>query len=208
MLYRKLSISDIKLVNEVHFSKGFKFYCFSGLILDGKIKDFESAYIIISSPSSSFIRGFAEGFLSEPEFNLHDCRFIINKIEILEEKDIRDGVLFRTLSPIYVKTLRESDGRLIEWDLYPKDGKFYENVHNNLVERYEEYYDKKLGKNYFEIPEILDFKPKRVKIGNSFRRCSLMTFKVHGSEELLKFAHDAGIGEKSAMGFGCLDALG
>jgi len=39
-----------------------------------------------------------------------------------------------------VKTLREENGELREWELYPMDGKFHENIHKNLVERYTGYH--------------------------------------------------------------------
>jgi CRISPR-associated endoribonuclease Cas6 len=35
-----------------------------------------------------------------------------------------------------------------------------------------------------------------------------MEFEVQGSPELLGFAYEAGIGEKNAMGFGCLQCMG
>jgi CRISPR-associated endoribonuclease Cas6 len=55
--------------------------------------------------------------------------------------------------------------------------------------------------------DVKDVKPKRISIGNSFRRCSLMKMEVEASPELIGFAYDAGMGEKNAMGFGCADVV-
>jgi CRISPR-associated endoribonuclease Cas6 len=217
MLYDKLSVGNIRLANESHFHVGFKFYNFSNLIFKNHKSSpkglvFENAYFILTSPDVEFIRSFTEGLLQEPEFNLHKERFIVTKIEILRQKHMKSPSIFKTLSPIFLKTSREKDGKLIEWALYPKDGKFYENIHKNLVERYSAYWGKPPENEHFEIISIKNFKPKKILIGSgeraTQRRCSLMTFTVEANTELLNFAYDAGIGEKNAMGFGCLEVVG
>jgi len=92
-------------------------------------------------------------------------------------------------------------------DLYPKDAKFYENLHTNLVARYEEFYGRGVEHDFFDVLDVTDVKPKRISIGNSHRRCSLMKMTLEASPELLGFAYDAGLGEKNAMGFGCLEVV-
>ncbi|MEA2054880.1 MAG: CRISPR-associated endoribonuclease Cas6 [Candidatus Thermoplasmatota archaeon] len=216
MLYEKLAVGNIKLADETHFRQGFKFYNFSNLIFENhrpssKGLAFEDAYFILTSPGAVFIKSFTEGLLQEPEFNLYKENFVVTKIEILKGNEMESPCTFKTLSPVFVKTLREKDGELVEWELYPKDGKFYENVHKNLVKRYTKYYGNGPTNDHFEIVGIKDFKPKRIVVGSGEmatpRRCSLMTFTVEASEELLQFAYDAGIGEKNAMGFGCLEVV-
>lgn len=215
MLFKKLGDVDFELASELHSHQNFKFYTFSNLIIERVRKktnnenglQFNNAHFYLSSPDSKFIQSFAEGLLTNPQFNLGNCFFNVKKIEILPKKEINDKCDFITLSPIYLKTIRLINGERKEWDLYPKDGKFYENLHNNLLKRYEAFYGHTPEKDYFEILKIFDVKPKRVKIANSFRRCSLMRFKVVGYEELLRFGYDAGFGEKNAMGFGCVEII-
>ena len=55
--------------------------------------------------------------------------------------------------------------------------------------------------DHFEVLDIDDFKAKRVTIGSSFRRCSLMKMTVEASPELIGFAYDAGLGEKNLLPF-------
>jgi CRISPR-associated endoribonuclease Cas6 len=216
MLYSKLATSNIELANETHSKKGFKFYTFSNLILEDRIPgknglNFRTAHFLISSPDPEFIRSFAEGLLLEPEFFLGNnedrVNFVIERIEILPLIHFSDTCIFRTLSPIYLKTLRKQDGKLVEFDLYPKDSKFYENLHKNLVARYEEFYGSKIDKDFFEVINVSSFKPKRIKIENNYRRCSLMDLCLSATPEVLQFAYDAGLGEKNAMGFGCVDVM-
>jgi len=215
MLYARLASANITLANEIHSHQGFKFYTFSNLVLEDRIPDkrglnFMKAHFFISSPDSEFIRSFTEGLLLEPEFFLGKNKkadFIIERVEILPQREFSDSCTFKTLSPVYVKTMRKKDGKLVEIDLYPKDSKFYENLHTNLTTRYEEYYGHKVKHDFFDVLDVKDVKPKRISIGNSFRRCSLMKMTLEASPELLGFAYDAGLGEKNAMGFGCLDVV-
>ena len=115
--------------------------------------------------------------------------------------------MFMAISPIYVKTLRSENGKLREFDLYPSEPKFYENLHKNLVERYSEFYGASPEKEHFDIVEVSGIKPKRIKIAGHFRRCSLMRLRIQANPELLEFAYDAGLGEKNAMGFGCVEVV-
>jgi CRISPR-associated endoribonuclease Cas6 len=71
-------------------------------------------------------------------------------------------------------TKRNEDLR--EADLYPKDPRFYENLHKNLIERFCEFYDK-AAQDHFDTIEIKDMKPKRIKIADGYRRCSLLPFE-------------------------------
>ena len=216
MLYAKLAVSNIELADETHSKKGFKFYTFSNIILEDRVPEkkglnFRKAHFFLSSPDPEFIRSFAEGLLLEPEFFLGGresrASFIIEKIEVLPGIEFSNTCTFRTLSPIYLKTLRNQETRLVEFDLYPTDSKFHENLHKNLAARYEEFYGSKIEKDFFEILDVQRFKPKRVKVENNYRRCSLMNLRLSAPPKLLQFAYDAGLGEKNAMGFGCIGVM-
>lgn len=209
----KMNCANPMLAKKLHDAKGFKHYCFSWL-LPGKIipkppegLTVNTARIVFSSPDQEFVRTFAEGFLSEPEFRLIRTQFNVERIEVLPETVLSSPQWFRTLSPIYTKTRREIEGKLVDWDLYPMEGKFYENVHLNLTQRFKDYFGYPPTSDHFEITEIEAKKMPNVKIDGSPRRCTHMRFKVSASPELLKFMHDAGLGEKQGMGFGCVEAI-
>ncbi len=53
---------------------------------------------------------------------------------------------------------------------------------------------------YFDVIETANIKPKRIKIAESYRRCSLMSMRLQASPELLKFAYKAGVWEKEYNG--------
>lgn len=211
MLYKKLALANIKLANDLHSTDDFKFYTFSNLIFeDRKFNrrglDFNNAYLFLSSPDKEFIRSFAEGLLQSPDLNLDRTKLIVKQIEILPEfKPEKDKYMLSTLSTIYIKTLREDKGKLTEWDIYPKDGKWHENLHLNLLARYEEFYGYPPAEDFFEVLKVKSFKGKRIRIAGNYRRCSLLDFEVQASPVLIKFAYDACLGEKNAMGFGCVE---
>ena len=126
-------------------------------------------------------------------------------MEILPQRRFSDSCTFRTLSPVYVKTMRKREGRLVVPDLYPNEPKFYENLHSNLASRYPEFQGHGIENEHFEVLDVTDVKPKRISVGNSFRRCSMMPMSLEANPELLEFAYDAGLGEKNAMGFGYVE---
>ena len=212
MLMDRLETADGDLADFMHSHMGYKFYTFSNLILDDRWKSnsglqFKNAHFFLTSPDKKFIEGFSSGLLQEPEFNLGHTEFVVKSIEILEEKDVPSKCKMKTLSPIYVKTKREVDGELKEWDLYANDAKFHENLHKNLVNRYEEYHGEEPSNDHFEITNFDNFKGRRYTIAGDKRRCSELVFDVQGSPELMEFGYEAGFGEKNAMGFGCVEVV-
>ncbi len=212
MLLDRLDTADGELADFLHSHTGYKFYTFSNLRLED-MRDsnsglqFNNAHFFLTSPDKEFIEGFSSGLLQDPDFNLGHTEFAVKSVEILDEKQIPEKCVMKTLSPIYVKTKRKIDGELKEWDLHPTDGKFYDNLHQNLLDRYEEYHNEEPPKDFFDITNIHRHKERRYTIKDNYRRCTEMKFDVQGSEELLEFGYEAGFGEKNAMGFGCVEVV-
>lgn len=215
VIYRKLGDKSPELAEREHYRRGSKMYTFSGLIdTQSELKNdgisFQKGYFVLTSPDIDLILNSAESFLDEPEFEIigdkNTGKFKVEKVEIVKPPNIGSRCTFRTISPVYVKTIRGTENSRREVDLFPTEPKFYERLHLNLVKKFELFYDRK-PVDYFDTLGIKNLKPKRVKVGNNYRRCSLFTIILEGSPELLNFAYDAGIGEKGAMGFGCLDIL-
>ncbi|MFW6142499.1 MAG: CRISPR-associated endoribonuclease Cas6 [Candidatus Saliniplasma sp.] len=212
MLMDRMDTADGDLADFLHSHTGYKFYTFSNLKLEDHRNSnsglqFNNAHFFLTSPDKKFIEGFASGLLQEPEFELGHTEFMVKSIEILDSIHVPEKCTMKTLSPIYVKTKRKIDGELKEWDLYAEDGKFYENLHKNLVNRYKEYYGEEPEKNHFEVKNVHRFKGRRYTIAGDHRRCNEMKFDVEGSRELLEFGYEAGFGEKNAMGFGCVEVV-
>ena len=215
VIYRKLGERSPEIAEKQHSKHGSRIYTFSGLLSDKvDLKPdgivFHEGYFVISSPDSELISNAVESFLDKPLFEISGekvaGRFEVEKAEVLKPPVIGNEGTFRTLSPVYLKTIRQVANTKKEFDLFPNEPKFYERLHFNLISKFELFYNRK-PVDHFDTLGINETKTKRVKIGDTYRRCSLLKITFEGSQELLKFAYDAGIGEKTAMGFGCLDIL-
>lgn len=219
MLYHRLAEADVELANEAHEPGEFRQFNFSRVQPDepyqvikkedGGLK-FDTGHFIITSPDREFIQSYCEGLLKDPEFHLGGCEFLMESVEVLPENGVSERETLRTLSPIYVKTFRRDDetGELKDWDLYPKDGKWYEKLHQNLLRRYEDYHGHPPDKDHFDVTDVRNVNAERETIRNSHRRCTTLTMDLEASKELMRFALDAGLGEKTGMGFGCMEVVG
>ncbi|NPA62790.1 MAG: CRISPR-associated endoribonuclease Cas6 [Methanococci archaeon] len=205
-IYDKIRSVNPTYADRLHNFQNFKFFTFSLLqvkkrvirpegieTIDGK------AYLYVSSPNSEFIENFVEGLLEDGKLRVGSIEFLINKAKILSLPKKFD--ILKTISPIYLKTMLETEEGLKTYDLLPNNSKFYENLKNNLKKKYELFYNEKCDAD-FEF-EILKYRPKRMKLKEGvYCRCSEMVFKVWGDYDLIKFGYECGFGEKNSMGFG------
>lgn len=76
----------------------------------------------------------------------------------------------------------------MEWELYQSDGEFYE---------------RPPAADIFEARKVNWTKSKRMTIAGTPRRCAMMKFTLEASEEFMRFACDAGLGQKQALESGC-----
>jgi len=205
-IYNVLNKADEKYAKKLHEYTKYKFFTFSllnipkrriikerGIVsLDGRI------FLHVSSPNDEFLQNFVSGILDYGIMNVNGIELIPNNLVI--EKIPESFDTLKTVSPIYLKTIIEKDGTKKIYDLLPNNSKFYENFKNNLKKKYEAFYNKgcDLDFNF----EVLKYNSKRMKVKNTFCRCSEMVFKVDGDYDLIKFGYECGFGEKNSMGFG------
>jgi len=217
MLLTKLRTADVEFANELHASTDFKYYTFSYIKYTNSMKQtshskglhFDEGHFFLSSPDKKFIRSFCEGLLESPEFHLNGIDMRVERIEILPHMKFNGKkTTFKMISPLFLKTRVEENGELVEKDLYPTDGKFYENFHSTLARKYQTFYGQAPDDNHFYLTTLGRFKPKRHRIGDGRRRASLLTFQLDAPQELVSFGYEAGFGEKTAMGFGCAEVVG
>lgn len=210
IIYNK--IADLDLAYRLHSSNSFKFFTFSQLTV--KNKEIIENYIIakdgiisfyLSSPSDELIRNFTYGFI-EDEVKFLNEELNVIKIEVLRMPDFSEITHFRTISPIIIRSKKEVDGEIKIWDLPPSD-KFFRGIEANLIKKYcifnkIDSTDKKI-KAYSEMAHV---KRKRISINKgsqtTYHRAYMMDLILEGDVELIKFAYDVGIGEKSSVGFG------
>ena len=209
-------IGDLGLASSLHFSRDFKFFTFSQIYVpdwrrtkqgivskDGKLEFY------ISSPNDELIKSLVEGHLKNSEVDFKGSKLLVEQIELLKRPVFGECMIMKTMSPMMARIQREVDGNLKIWDLWPGDDRFYENIQNNLINKYVKFYGNFDGDKRLRIkPDMKTIKRRRINIKGNFHRAYMMQFEIEGDPRLLKFAHDCGLGEKNSMGFGMIETIG
>jgi len=212
MIYRSIQRGDEMLSLYLHRPKTIKFFTFSKLmakerkIIGKKLEVKGNAYFEFSSPKKDIVIALINGLLERPEVEIANSSFIVSSIEVLKEKKIGSKENFITLSPISITTVKGSNGYRKIVDLYPDEPKFYENLRKNLIKKYRLLYEEEPENDELEI-KVIKAKPKRIKIKNTFHRCSEMVFEARGNSELLNMGYQSGFGERNSMGFGMVKVI-
>lgn len=216
IIYNK--IADLEFANKIHSSKSYKYFTFSQInvhrfrmLKDSFLSQNGTIDFMISSPDDYFVKSLVEGFLNDLSIDFIGNKLIIRKVELLPVPEINDKIRVETLSPIISRTQKEVNGKLKIIDLAPGDH-FFKNLENNLINKYKKFNN--IEETYKKIKiysEMRKVKSKRISIDTgdkkTFHRAYMMDLILEGDKELLKFAYDSGVGEKSAQGFGMVNLI-
>ncbi|KZX12045.1 CRISPR-associated endoribonuclease Cas6 [Methanobrevibacter curvatus] len=209
-------IADLDLASKLHSSKTFKFFTFSQLnikqrkiVKEGIISKNGEFDFQISSPNDHLIKSLVEGYLDDLTVSFKGEKLFVEKVELLANPKFENEANVKTISPIIARIKKEVDGKLKPWDLSPGDQKFYTNLENNLIKKYNDFYSKEIKIGDIKISSDMKFvKRKRITIEKgdmkTFHRAFMMDLNLEGDKELIKFAYDCGLGEKNSMGFGMI----
>ncbi len=209
-IYRSLGNINESLAATLHKQTTPKLYTFSwiqgravptdkGLLL----KEGEKYRIYVSSPLKEIVSSVISAFLVEKKIKIDKLYGKITDIKILKTPRFDYSATFYTLSPILVRGYSEHK-KNPHVDLEPTDENFFEAVKKNLLKKYELFYGKKA--RGFEVVEVGRIRKKRIKIKDTYNTAWLMRMKVVGVPSVLTFAYEAGLGERTAMGFGMVEA--
>lgn len=212
IIYKK--IADLELASQLHASQDYKFFTFSQIniprrkpVRDGMLSRDGKISFLISSPNNQLIKSMVEGYLEDGQVNFMGQNLLVEQVELLKMPPIKKRMHMKTLSPLMARIQKEVDGKLRVWDLNPNDLKFYENLQNNLINKYIKFYGDYDGDTYVKIvPQLESIKRKRITIPKmdqeTHHRCFLMQFEIEADKRLIEFGYDCGLGEKNSMGFG------
>lgn len=207
LIYRRIQKVNPNLSLALHRPKVPKLFVFSQFMAKKwkAKKEFivaeEEAFFYFSTAVPEIAEDFIGGLLQEPEVKLWGERFYVETVKGLPEPVSFSGKTYSTLSPIAVTTLKPQFGKLIHYDLSPSEEEFYENLKENLKEKYVLVHGKKPPED-FEI-EVLKVKPKRLQVKPGiYQRAWHLVFKAYGDDELIRIGYQVGFGEKNSLGFG------
>ncbi|EHR79717.1 CRISPR-associated protein Cas6 [Thermococcus litoralis DSM 5473] len=215
LIYRRIQAVNPELSLNLHRPKVPKLFTYS-LFMTEKRKTLRGeryfigkgkAFFYFSTPIAEIAEAFIGGLLQEPEVTLWNERFYVEEVKALAEPFSYSGRTYSTLSPIAVTTLKPELGRLKHYDLSPMEGEFYNNLRENLREKYVLLYGKAPPED-FEV-RVLKAKPKRFEVKPGiFQRAWHLVFKAYGDDELIRVGYRAGFGEKNSLGFGMVKVDG
>jgi len=216
LVYRRIQRANPDLSLRLHNPKVLKFFTFSLFMAERRdflkgrpyFHGYKRGYFYFSTPVPEIAEAFVGGLLQSPEVELWGEKFTIEEVKVVPEPlKLRHRKLI-TLSPIAVTTLRPSFGKLRRYDLSPTEPEFYENIRENLIDKYVALHGRLPEESALEF-EVLLAKPKRLQVKPGiYQRAWHLVFKADGSDELLRIGYLAGFGEKNSMGFGMVKVDG
>lgn len=207
--------SNKELADSIHNGGRYKYLTFSQIqipkreIAGDRIRILsEKVYFYVSSPSRNILNSVVEGFLTDPMVQIDHTFFRVEKVKIYNTPKFGRGkYLFSTLSPIVLRVMRTINGEKQPRYLYVTDDEFMDRLKENLLRKYAVYYGEEPADKSFRILRVYSFKPVAFEVKGTYHRGNKIVFSATGSPELLKFAYESGLGEKTAMGFGMIKLM-
>ncbi len=204
-----------KLYNR--YQKTLPDFTFSQLMIpDRKIEfgfiEITGAYLsfFVSSIDNTFMEYLIKAVNDVDNFSVHQKKFKLKKTEIIEEPEFTSPMKFRMMSPLLLVKREGNKVRFIR----PDDSDLPAEFSAQLTEKYNQLY-----KTVYRPEEIAfsldqDYLIRRknltrlLTIRNVNYKAILAPFRLEGEVDLIRFAYNNGIGAKTQMGLGMIEATG
>ncbi|MEM3486356.1 MAG: CRISPR-associated endoribonuclease Cas6 [Candidatus Methanomethyliaceae archaeon] len=165
------------------------------------------AHFYIASPEDRIIDLFIKGATSPAlsELKIGNVDFEVTGVEVMPRLKLGGLVVFKTLSPILISKSRISEGpRYLSAD---NPTLLADRLKKNALLRWKTW----SGDNGVSLElEVLEAQTRIVQHGGINFKFPSFTglIKVQASTEVIEFLYDAGLGEKTGLGFGALGVSG
>lgn len=160
----------------------------------------------VASPDSLFVETFLKG-LDHRNMNVSLFNVDLPVIDVVKSDlpSIPSNRTWKTISPIVVSTW---DGKSKQ-PIYRNaaEPEFANSLEANLKSKWEAFHQKKWEGDSFGI-RVWNPKSTLVPVFNINIRAWYLHLQMWGSEELIRFAYDVGLGEKNSQGFGMIEIGG
>ena len=211
LIYSRLQ--EIGITN-IHEGTKFRFFTFSDFFPSGPMKPGDHKSVIVSSPSAEFINSLRESMERSKEVYLGNATLSLAEISAVEFSSSPNA--FITGSPV---VLYKDNRQNLYFSMRRGDSLafFMMRIKENAVKRYRQY----SGDSSFELPHPLfdsavfnrevavrvsKGKDKFIIIGSAWYKLERFR-RQRRDEQFYRFLMDAGLGEKSSLGFGFLNPL-
>ena len=209
--------------SKIHDKEGYKFFCFSNVFPVDYQDEKEVRHMLISSPNPSFIKHITSCLQDRRNMQetiaIGSMQFLVKDAEIVYISPKLPCTLMSS-TPILIRIPKEKYERFGVKTRYPYRYLFWRKEHP--LEMFVEQLEDSLCKKYNELtglevpsePIIQKLKFKKQVSTKIFIKDTQQTvigtlwefsFNDTKHEEIIKFAFDAGFGERSSLGFGFLN---
>ncbi|NOZ58289.1 MAG: CRISPR-associated endoribonuclease Cas6 [Euryarchaeota archaeon] len=206
----------------LHDLRGYKYFCFSNIYPPFDARQGEKRYLVLSSPDEELVRTFAQALLRREEVGVGNMRFYLKEIRVVRPR-IGKSVALVTRTPIIVRIPRRSYARYgitsehsyVYWRPSMPFDAFLRQLEDNLMKKYRSFLGRELEEGHY-LPLFQQFVFKKQVCNHLLiKNCEVRVFgslwEFHfphlrrEQRELLRFAIDAGFGERNSLGFGFME---
>lgn len=202
--------------------KQFKLFTFSRLICPNRKIDEEKEEIhflspltwFVSSPSETFLGGFAASLLSQQKLRVASTTLELRDLTIPELPRFAEEMHFTCLSPITISTVVERNGKKTQYYYRPDDVDFSKKVRQNLIRKYEVIHGEPPENMDFSMEFAADYIKKRngritklIKFKDVNIVGVLAPFVCKGNPGLIQIGYECGFGDKNSAGFGMVEVI-
>ena len=187
--YKMYTFSDLYIPHRCSVDKG--------LLIKSNVVWFDFASI-----DESICKSLIYAISQRKNIKIANLMFVPVGYSILDNKIVDDIVVFKTVSPVVIRSTKLVSGRQRCWELSVDDDEYKSRLLDNLVSRFETYYGTKINRGNIDILKIYNVKEKGIMIKNTFIRCAHYYIVIKAPREILQFISEMGLGEKNGMGFG------
>ncbi|MDF1541364.1 MAG: CRISPR-associated endoribonuclease Cas6, partial [Candidatus Thorarchaeota archaeon] len=177
MIYKTLRNDQPDVADQLHESRRYKPYTFSRLEIPRRRTTklgirilCNDTYLWFSSPIRELCFAVANSLMNRLELSFSGLDFRIVNIQMLDDSTkVNNGGRFTTLSPVILRTMKETGESSKTWDLSPTDDKFKPNLRSNILKRYRSFTGKEPSED-LEVGEIDNIHQKRIWIKDTSHR--------------------------------------
>lgn len=162
----------------------------------------------IGSIFSEIIQTFAEALLRKGSIRFGYQWVQVEEVEMIEPPTIKEKMVVKALSPITIySTFYSLDRKKFTHFYDPRDAKFSELIHQNLLKKAKAFYDEDWGNVPFRIKPSKKITMKNLR---TIRYKGLIIkgwmgeFIIEGDPRFHHLAYHVGLGGKNGSGFGCI----
>ena len=172
-------------------------------------------------PIEESLQHLVVGMFEKQQFYIErtEQQFLVDQVEILPEPNWKRTMNFKMLSPLTISVAKENNGKLMPQYLRTNDPSLGDAIQKNMLNKFRSLYGKEPDEEDFhcmldehfindrggheKISKLITI--KQGQPGETKVRGFMCPITITGNPNLIKLAHESGLGEKGSLGFGMIE---